>query len=343
MRIIYFYSFYILILFSCGTSSLYVDVQQPAQITVSKDIQNVVVANRSIPDKKNLAGNIVEGIITGEGIGADKKGSEYCIEGLSSILSSNDRYNLKNAGDLLLKGTGTSEFPPILNWTEVRDICKSYDADALIVLSTFDSDSREIEGKSVVRTKRVKGAKLREVVYPVTLIMEIKSGWRIYDVNNEKIIDVNTFTEVKEFKEWGSSYSNARSRLPSKRQALKRSGVFAGQQYAKRISPTWIKVVRYYFTGNHDDFKLAKKYVKLQQWDKAINLWKNLISNNDIKVSRRAYYNLALAAEIKGHLETAIEYAEKSLDLGEKRAQTYLRALQIRKKNNDILDKQLNN
>ncbi len=343
MRILYFYSVCIFILSSCGTSSLYVDVQQPADISISQDIKKVIVANRSIPDKKNLAGNIVEGILTGEGIGADKKGSQYCVEGISSILSSNDRYDLKNAGDILLKGTGTSEFPPILSWIEVKDICKSYDADALIVLSTFDSDSREIEGKSVVRTKRVKGAKLREVVYPVTLIMEISSGWRIYDVNNEEIIDVNTFTEIKEFKEWGSSYSNARSSLPSKRQALKRSGIFAGQQYAKRISPTWIKVIRYYFIGSHEGFKQAKKHVKLNQWDKAISIWKELTSNNDVKVTRRSYYNLALAAEVKGHIDTAIEYANKSLDLGEKRAQAYLRSLQIRKKNNDILEKQLNN
>ena len=41
--------------------------------------------NRSRPSKDNLAGNIVEGLISGEGIGYDRKGAEYCVEGLASI------------------------------------------------------------------------------------------------------------------------------------------------------------------------------------------------------------------------------------------------------------------
>ena len=68
---------------SCSTSSVLVNVQRPADITITKDIQNVVVVNRSAPSKDNLAGNIVEGLISGEGIGADRKGAEYCVEGLT--------------------------------------------------------------------------------------------------------------------------------------------------------------------------------------------------------------------------------------------------------------------
>ena len=40
-----------------------------------------------------------------------------------------------------------------MDWKEVQSICDTYGADALIVLSTFDSDSRTFEGKKVVRTK----------------------------------------------------------------------------------------------------------------------------------------------------------------------------------------------
>ena len=141
---------------SCGTSTVMVNVQRPADISMPQNIQKVIVANRSVPGKGNITGNIVEGLFTGEGIGADKKGSEYCIMGLIEMLASSDRYELKNSGDILLKGTGTSIFPELLDWNKVRNICSSYGADALIVLSTFDSDSREFEGKSVTRTKTIK-------------------------------------------------------------------------------------------------------------------------------------------------------------------------------------------
>ena len=93
-----------------------VSIQQPADITIPQEIKNVVVANRSVPTNKNLAGNIIEGLVTGEGIGTDKMGSKYCVEGLVSILENSDRYVTKNIGDLELKGTGTASFPPPLKW-----------------------------------------------------------------------------------------------------------------------------------------------------------------------------------------------------------------------------------
>ena len=205
-----------------------------------------------------MVGNIVEGIFTGEGLVPDKKGSEYYVMGLTQMCFNSERYELRGGGDLNLKGTGTSTFPDLLSWKKVQKICDTYGSDALIVLSTFDSDSRIFEGKKVVKTKTVKGAKIKEVRYPVTLVMEIESGWRIYDVTTKKIVDVNKFTEVKEYVEWGSSYDDARSNLPSKRQALKSSGIFAGEQYGLRITPIWVKQNRLYFTGKSDDLKLAK-------------------------------------------------------------------------------------
>ena len=61
-----------------------------------------------------------------------------------------------------LKGTGTSTFPDLLSWSKVKKICDTYGSDALIVLSTFDSDSRTFEGKKVVKTKTVKGNKIKK-------------------------------------------------------------------------------------------------------------------------------------------------------------------------------------
>ena len=78
----------------------------------------------------------------------------------------------------------------------------------------------------------------------------------------KKIVDVNTFTEVKEYVEWGSSYDDARSNLPSKRQVFKEFGYICGEQYGFRITPVWTKQNRLYFTGKSEELKLAKNYVK---------------------------------------------------------------------------------
>ena len=328
---------------SCSTSSVLVSIQQPADITIPSDIKSVVVANRSAPAKKNLAGNIIEGLVTGEGIGSDKRGSQYCVEGLVSILDDSERFDTKNIGDLELKGTGTSSFPPPLKWKKVKKLCNTYNADALIVLETFDSDSRILFGEPVKRTVRRKGLKIVEMRHKAILEMKIVSGWRIYDNSKKIIIDENKFTEYKEFSAFGVSNKDAESKLPYRGVALKQSGDFAGFKYGKRISPIWIQARRVFYSGKEDQFKKASKNVKANQWNNAIEIWQGMVNQNDKTIAAKASYNMALASEIKGYLDTAIDWAKKAKALGDKKANSYISILNKRKQDQVKLNKQLNN
>jgi len=327
---------------SCITSNVVVNIQRPADITVSQDIQNVVVANRSRPSKENLTGNIVEGIISGEGIGTDRRGAEFCIDGLINMLDNSERFTLKNTDGIELKGTGTASFPIPLEWDIVQSLCDPYDADALIVLATFDSDSRSYVGNPVTRTRKKKGVKVKTLRYPAYREITIESGWRIYDLKNKKIIDENKFTEYKEFSAWANSPKEAQMSLLSQGSAIRESGVFAGKQYGFRISPIWIKARRTYFKGKHDDLKLAKQYVEKGDWDSAITIWKDLVNSADEKIARRSAYNMAIASEIKGGLDAAIEWAKKAKNLGEKKAYNYINVLNRRKIDKEKLKQQLN-
>ena len=327
---------------SCITSNITVNIQRPADITVSQDIQNVVIANRSRPSKENLTGNIVEGIISGEGIGTDRRGAESCIDGLINMLGKSERFTLKNKDGIELKGTGTASFPIPLEWDIVQSLCDPYDADALIVLATFDSDSRSYVGNPVTRTRKKKGVKVKTLRYPAYREITIESGWRIYDLKNKKIIDENKFTEHKEFSAWANSPKQALMSLLSQGSAIRESGVFAGKQYGFRISPIWIKARRTYFKGKHDDLKLAKQYVEKGDWDSAITIWKDLVNSTDEKIARRSAYNMAIASEIKGGLDAAIEWAKKAKNLGEKKAYNYINVLNRRKIDKEKLKQQLN-
>tara|TARA_Y100000766_G_C18867183_1_gene586382 strand:- start:51 stop:1085 length:1035 start_codon:yes stop_codon:yes gene_type:complete len=344
MRNFYLYIFTLIVFFSsCSTSSVLVSIQQPADITIPSDIKSVVVANRSAPTKKNLAGNIIEGLVSGEGIGADKRGSQYCVEGLVSILDNSERFNTKNIGDLELKGTGTSSFPPALKWKKVKKLCNTYNADALIVLETFDSDSRILFGKPVKRTVKKKGVKIVEMRHKAILEMKIVSGWRIYDNSKQIIIDENKFIEYKEFISFGISNDDAESKLPYRGVALKQSGDFAGFQYGKRISPIWIQARRVYYSGKENQLKQASKNVKANDWDDAIEIWKGMVNLSDKNVAAKASFNMALASEITGFLDAAIDWAKKAKALGDKKANSYISILNKRKEDQLKLNKQLNN
>ena len=328
---------------ACTTSSVLVNIQRPADINVPQNIKKIIITNRSTPSKENLYGNIFEGIISGEGIHADRQGSEACLKGLNSMMSGSERFELKNAGDLELKGTGTASFPIPLEWDVVQSYCDSYDADALIVLATFDSDSRSYVGNPVTITRKKKGVKVKMLRYPAHMDISIESGWRIYDAKNKKIVDENKFTEHKEYSAWGDSPNEAQMSLPSKRRAVRESGHFAGDRYGFRISPIWIKRSRTYFIGKAEELKQAKKLVKRGDWDAAIAIWKPLTESADEKTARRAAYNMAVASEMQGGLDAALDWAKKANQLGEKKAYNYINVLNRRKMDKEKLKQQLNN
>ena len=64
---------------SACMSSTSLQVLKPADITLPEHIQKIAVANRSLPSKKNVFGNVLEGLLTGEGIFMDREGSADCV------------------------------------------------------------------------------------------------------------------------------------------------------------------------------------------------------------------------------------------------------------------------
>ena len=195
----------------------------------------------------------------------------------------------------------------------------------------------------MLRTVKRKGVKIKEVRHKAILEMKIVSGWRIYDNLNKVIVDENKFTEFKEFSAWGNSRKEAERNLPYRGVALKQSGDFAGIQYGKRISPVWVQAKRIYYTGKEDALKQASKSVKSNQWDDAIEIWKKVVSLNDKEIASKASFNMALASEIKGYLDAAIDWAKKAKALGDKRANAYISTLNKRKQDQKKLNQQLNN
>jgi hypothetical protein len=138
---------------SCSTTSTSVQVLVPAEITVPHHIKKLAIANRSLPAKGEQFSNFIEGFLTGESIWGDKEGSKRCIEGLANKLNSSPRFGA-TISHTSLKGTGTREFSVPLQWNMVNNICKQYNADALILLETFDSNIAFKTDKKIRTLKR---------------------------------------------------------------------------------------------------------------------------------------------------------------------------------------------
>jgi len=334
---------FILFLSGCKMSSISMKILVPADINVPSHIKKVGIANRSLPDKENKWWNIAEGFITGESIFADREGSENTLKGLANQLNNSPRFTAVIIEGIDLRGSGTRLFPEPLNGEKIDELCKRFDVDALILLETFDSDIRFKQGQRTVEKKDKEGRKYNEIEYLADIGINVRSGWRIYDFQNKTIVDENVFTDEKGWNGTGRTPQAALNALPSKRRAINDAGFFSGTMYGRRISPGWTNVSRSYFKKGTAEFKVAKRFVKTNNWDGAGQIWENYINNNDPKVGGRATYNMAVLNEVKGDLNKALEWANKSYqDFGLRKAKSYIETLKRRISDEQRLDKQMN-
>lgn len=319
MKQFFIFIFITSVITSC-TSTIGLPVLKPADVTLPQDIQKFTLVNRTKPNKKNQLWNIVEGALTGEGILADREGADQCLSGVMSIMQQTPRYTITQAS-IEYKGTGTEMFAPPIPWEEVDLLCKQYNSEALIVLESFDSDSRMTYDSKPVQVKNPEGVMVTTTEYYTHARMEVKTGWRIYFPKEKRIIDEHRFSDYMTFDGKGVTAEQATANLPNKRDCIKRSGAQAGSTYGYRISPQWITVSRYFYTRGNDNMKFAgKKARQVGDWKGAMELWKKEALNSDQKIAWHACYNMGVGCEREGNLEAALEWANKAYNIGHKSA-----------------------
>lgn len=332
----------IVIVFCSCMSTTHVQVLQPAELSMPDSINKFVLVNRSLPTEGNNLGNIVEGLFSGEGIGSDKRASGEALIGLNEGLMNSPRFDVTQSSEQLT-GTGTDQMPEPLAWSLVQQICEDNNADALIVLEVFDTDSKR-RFDTETKTKTVEGEKEEYIEHIATLDMKVQTGWRIYYPGEKLILDNSTFTDDDMYKNRALDLETATNGLTSKEEAARNTGRKAGNRYALRIAPMFLTVSRSYYTTGGPDMKMARIRAQTNDWVGAAEIWHQLATKSvRKKVRKRAAYNLALAYEIEGNLDEAIKWAKVARDLGEKQSRRYLLVLQQRKLDEQRLEQQMGN
>ncbi|MAQ69688.1 MAG: hypothetical protein CMD23_01160 [Flavobacteriales bacterium] len=339
---------------SCAISNIKFDAIKPAEINVPSHIESVVIVNRTAPTKNNKVENILDGIISGEMIGVDKRSSKDCINSLKLEMSNSPRFKLISTESIEFKGSGTAEMSKPLKWEKIEKSLKNYDADGLIVLESFDSSSQVRELGTRQRKKKINGEWKKIKEHIASLDVEVQAGWRIYDIKNKKIIDEKRFFDRKVFENSDKTMVLAKQNLPGLDYAVSQAGIFSGQQFYYRISPHYITINREYFKNlrqikgfkiksdnSNNLFINASNHISNKNWKQAVEIWKPFTSHKNRFIASRACFNMALASEASGNIDIALSWVNKSIKLGNKKAKTYLKRLEKRKIDLAILEKQI--
>ena len=187
--------------------------------------------------------------------------------------------------------------------------------------------------------------------YLAALELKFETTWSIYYLNNEKITSI----QFKDTAYWESeSYvrKNVMSNLPKRADALIDGALNVGHKTVDRFIPYWDKVDRYFFNSGNKYMKLGMDSVYVKNWYSAISSWEKVFEKTKSPwIQAQAANNIAIAYEISGNLDKALEYATVAyysfgklnfVDFDSfSRLSDYINELTIRKNDINILKNQL--
>lgn len=319
---------------SCKTQQLYLNVTQPAPVTVPAYVKAVGVIDRTAPTAETKKMDNIENALTLEGSDLDSLGKRENLAGLSEELLSNDRFNeVLDLTSLDFRTSSMGDFPQALNWSLVESLCKENNIDAVFALELYDTDTR-IQHVNTTASKET--PLLASVLEPNTTVETIvKTGWRIYEPQQKAILD--EYVISRSFGYTGSIATAAIS-FAKRKEAVKSASNDAGHAYGLRLLPYNMRVTRDYYVKGTSNFKAAMRKAQNGKWDEAGALWEKETTNSDGDIAGRACYNMAIINEINGNLPEAISWAEKAYeDHGNKLGRDYARILKNRQNAIELL------
>lgn len=337
--------FILLSLFLLGacmsTRGMRVQVARPAEITVIPEIKSVTIVNRSIPTE----GRTLENVITAEKRNQDKELSEECIKGLNELLNESTRFQVKRCENTFDSSDPSSNtFGTMLSWNFVDSLCTAYGTDALLVLEFFDTDFRVVNPASTATQVIGNVLNGQGTSVTVTGTGTATAGYRFYYPKTKTVVYENTFKWSKNWQESSTNPIDAVNRMIKPNQALMEVSYLTGREFATRIIPLFYWENRFLYKGKKGQMERAERYALAKDWEKALEIWKEVYdSSTKKKVRARAALNAALAEEIFGNLNSAYEWAQKAYVEKPKDEQlNYIDILDQRIREQKKLEQQLN-
>lgn len=326
------------------TRTISLTVLEPSLITSPPNIHALAVVDRSRPANvgEHVLGTI-EGVLTGEAIGADNYGRTQAIQGASQALRDSPRFDAV-APYTPPRDMETSLFDRELSWEVATRICREATCQGIVALESFNSDSTVDVVARRESYKDRQGNDATRTVFDAERRTEVHTAWRYYDVLHRQMLDFARDIEgVYTFTESAPTRERALRQLPPQGDGVGLAGAIAGQRFATRIAPTYVRVSRSYYSRGSDGLKQARNRVRANDWDGAVDEWFALYeASSEPKVRGRAAFNLAVANEVFGDLDVAVEWAmEAAVILGNARARTYRGVLEGRRARNARVQEQM--
>jgi len=300
---------------------------QPPIAYLPEDIRSIALVNRSLTKEEDKPNQVLESIASAEVAGSDRLASDECLKGVYDGINGLNGITIIIPQNTRLYGTGSLKTPDLLDWKQVEEICNSSNADVLLVLETFDSNTDLAVAIAADQAMSVLHTGAPNPAIPGQVRMNVVSYWRLYDPVTRTIID--------QYQQSDNIIINTEDIVPPMG-ALREIAYVAGKEYIQRFLPS-------YYTVRRDMYKKAKgpnkhifqtgfRRTEVANWEGAIEIWSGLTEDIKRKTAGRACLNIAVAYEVLGNTDLALKWAKRSYeDYNDKLGRDYAKILLKRK------------
>ncbi len=273
--------------------------KQSLPITSGKVLILSNLYNRELPNKKAMMEWALDSVASSE-----------AVNSLGELLLASPIYEELMPVNSFYYRSDTSKVILPLSWEQIAEIStKNEDAEVIVSL-----DYMRINPYSDNIPKWENGIKS----YYGYLDIAVYCYWRVYDLRSKKIS--NSFLHRDTLSWEATDWVEVRTgnQLPGFFTASAYAGADAAEKYAKLIAPTWNNDTRILFNGNSRYFSQATTFAEKGNWIDAAALWQKHTGDKNRSIAAKAAFNMALANEMLGNFEVALEWLNEAQKLNPK-------------------------
>ena len=240
----------------------------------------------------------------------DTQMADTTLKVLGELLFESGRYDYVIPEQRFLSSQGAPPFFKEMPWTEVEQLCETFQTDAVLsldhirtrVITRYKNETFYDPFKGGFST----GAHANMKIYYETL-------FRVYDPVEKKIVLRELLRDTLYWEDVDISPGNLFKRFTPVKQALSETGIVAALELSDKIAIRWRPEYRSYFIKGNEKLRKANELAIAGDWQTAISEWMDVLENSRSKgpVSK-AQFNIALAYEILGDIDLAIYWALES-------------------------------
>lgn len=319
--------FFLAVVYSCSPV-YYLQIQTgiPGEKDLPPAIQSLTLVNRTVDSlyrdhiRDTLQHQFYKQQFKLDTVLYDLTSVDTVLRALGELMYESGRYDIVIPEDRFLPHKKNAFISEPMPWDQVEEVCQTFETDAVLALDYFKT-SISTNYDSETMYNHLDDNYFR--AYMAVMAIQYEALFRVYDPQQKKIVDQ---TIIKDTLWWDDTDVSTRAlfqRLTSVKDALVESGIAIALDYSGKICPSWRNDRRKYFHKGNALFEEAHASVRENNWEEALRIWLMVAEKANGKALRsKAEYNVALAYEMLGDINQAIQWGIKSYE-------TYYRPLTV--------------